>query len=267
MAFNNLPHDVSQQQFPELWESSRYSRRQNAALDADQQVPSFQLGRLLPEEPQDPNMEVLHHSSENGRLPNTSISGDDERNNGGHQAVNESDTAGEVNRLLGAAEGIIKNGPTWLNSALLMRQQNQATEEREYINHDSSEKWCPVCSATSSQSCMCGMPMHAGDRLNTMAPFPNQSTYTHWLSMQGANTHAPQHRTGELDPKASDFEVNPQSTRMATELNLSPGGNSRDYSPTFTDLRHSVAGSSRYADEYVQRVVHQVNSSSYIGSL
>jgi hypothetical protein len=260
MAFNNLPHDVPPQQFPELWESSRpFSQRQDAALEADHQVPSFEVNRQLPEESQEPSMD-LHHSSENGQ-PNTSIIVEDQRSNGGNHALIESDTAGEDSRLLETEEGIVKNGPTWLNSALLMRQQNQATEEREYINHDASEKWCPVCSASGSQSCMCGMPMHAGDRLNTMAPFPNQSTYTHWLSMQGANMHAPQHRTADLDTKTADFEVNAPSTRMATELNLSPAGNGRDYSQ-FTDLRHSVAGSSRYAEDYVERVVHQVNLSS-----
>lgn len=252
MDFNNLSTDVSLQQFPELWESSRFSQRQDD-LEADQHTPSF-AERQLPKESQDPNMD-LHHNIEN--QPNASIIVDD-RNNGGNQ-MNESETADGDSSMLETEEGILKNGPTWLNSAVL-RQQNQATEEREYINRDASEKWCPVCSASGSQSCMCAMPMHAGDRLNAMANYSNQNTYTHWLSMQGTNMHASQHRTGELDAKAADFEINPHSTRMATELNLSPAGHGRDFSQ-FEDLRHSVAGSSKYAEDYVERVVHQVNLS------
>lgn len=255
MAFNNLSTDVSLQQFPELWESSRFSQRQDD-LEADQHTPSFNE-RQLPEESQEPVMD-LHHNIEN--QPNTSIIMDD-RNNGGNQ-MNESDTADEDSHLLETEEGIVKNGPTWLSSAVL-RQQNQATEEREYINQGASEKWCPVCSASGSQTCMCAMPMHAGDRLNAMA-FQNHNTYTHWLSMQGTNMHSSQHLTGELDAKAADFEINPQSTRMATELNLSPAGHGRDFSQfgEFADLRHSVAGSSKYAEDYVERVVHQVNLST-----
>lgn len=250
MAFNNLSTDVSLQQFPELWESSRFSQRQDD-LEADQHTPSFDAGQM-PEESQETNMD-LHHNIEN--QPNAGIIMDDS-NNGGNQ-MNESEAVEEDSRLLETEVGIAKNAPTWLNSALL-RQQDHATEEREFVNHGASEKWCPVCSASGSQACMCAMPMNAGDRLNTMA-FPNQSTYTHWLSMQGTDMHASQHRTGELDAKAADYEINPQSTRMATELNLSPAGHGRDFSQ-FSDMRHSVGGSSKYAEDYVERVVHPLTS-------
>ena len=247
-AFSDIPHDVSPQQFPELWESSRFSQRVSSSAD-----------RWLAEErPQERN--------------NSDVTGDGQRLiiTGRNQAVNESHTAGEgTNRqLLETEEGIIvKSGPTWLNSALLMRQQNQAVAEREYINDDASGKWCPVCAASGSQSCMCGMPMHDSDRLTTIAPFPNQSTYIHWLSKQGANMRAPQHQPGELDGKLAvdNFEASLQySTRMATELNLSPAGNGVVDFSQFKDLRHSAAGSSRNAEDYdVERMEHRtVNSSS-----
>lgn len=248
MAFNNLSADVSLQQFPELWESSRFSQRQDD-LEPDQHTRASFDERQLPES-QEPNM-GLHHNIENQLNAGLLV---DDRNNGGNQ-MNESEAAEEDSRLLETEEGIVKSGPTWLNNAVL-RQQNQVAEEREYIDQDAAEKWCPVCSASGSQTCMCAMPMHAGDRLNAMA-FQNQNTYTHWLSMQGANMHGSQHRTGELDGKAADYEINPQSTRMATELNLSPAGHGRDFSQ-FADLRHTVGGSSKYAEDYVERVVHQV---------
>ena len=258
-AFSDLPHDVSPQQFPELWESSRFSQRQDAALvQADPRVPSSADRWSADERPQERH--------------NSNVTGDGQRLiiTGRNQAVNESDTGGGDSRQLLETEEriIVKSGPTWLNSALLMRQQNQAVAEREYINDGASGKWCPVCAASGSQSCMCGMPMHDSDRLTTIAPLiPNQSTYIHWLSKQGANMHAPQHQPGELDGKlaADNFEASLQySTRMATELNLSPAGNGIvDYSQ-FKDLGHSAAGSSRNAEDYdVERMEHRtVNSSS-----
>ncbi|XP_024375368.1 homeobox protein knotted-1-like 3 isoform X2 [Physcomitrium patens] len=253
MAFNNLSHDVSLQQFPELWESSRFSQRHDT-LDADQHTQGFD-DTQFPKEPLEPNTNLHQVAME--IQPNATIIGD-ESSRGRNPVVNESDDREDDNHLLGTEDGIVKNGRTWLNSALL-REQNQASEDRSgYGDHNAAERWCPVCSASGSQSCMCGMPMHAGD--SSTISFPNQSTYTHWLSMQGANMLASQHRTGgEVDAKAAGFTVSPQSTKMATELNLSPAGHGRDNHALFTDPRHSVAqGGSRYAEDY-ERTEHQTD--------
>lgn len=237
MSFNPLSQDVSLQQFPELWESSRFTARQDS-LGPNQTEPYHV--RQLPTESLE-SMELqrsIHDQHNRGTIT-------------GEQAIKVkeqfTESAEEEAHLLHRDVGNINHGtPTWLSSTLL-RQHNQ--EDTEVRDEDAAEKWCPVCAASISQ-CMCGMRMHASDA--TAATFPNQSNYTHWLPMQGT-MHAPRPR---VDTRDSAFGINDlESTRMATELNLSGAVHGRD-DQRFLELRHNVSGS-RHVAEYDSRN-HQV---------
>ena len=254
MAFNSdMPHDV--QQFPEIWGNSRFTQRQDAL--EDERTGDFHE-RQLHEVPQEnlepnPNLQNEHDSGNNIR--------DEAVNTGEVDQLSDKSEDDEEDDILEAAavKEAIKTctgAPTWLSSAIILRERTERALDAEDNELDAAEKWCPVCSATGSQSCMCGMPMQAGD--NTTMPFPNQSAYTHWLSMQGA-MHAPQqHRVVELvDVKDADFGVpHPPIRNARTELNLSAAPQDGE-GEKFLDLGHPVGGPT-YPDDYAVRVVEQV---------
>lgn len=251
MAFNSdMSHDA--QQFPELWGNSRFTQRQDAL--EEERTGDFHERQLheVPQENLEPNRNLQNEHDSGNNI------GDEALDNGEVDQLSDKSADDDQHMLEVAAvsEAIKPGPPTWLSSAITMRERTERALEAAENELDAAEKWCPVCSASGSQSCMCGMPMQAGD--NTTMPFPNQSAYTHWLSMQGA-MHAPQqHRAVELvDVKDADFGVPHPPIRSArTELNLSPAPHDRE-GEKFLDLRHSVGGPT-YADDYAVGVVQQV---------
>lgn len=227
---NNLSQDVSLQQgeFLELWESSRFTQRQDP------------LGRDHAEAYQDGNgkdMDLPRNHQLGADLPKTEDEGRDHPMN----PEDEENHLLESNDPSNARAG---GPPTWLSTALL-RQQNQSLDDREN-GHGEAEKWCPVCSANGSHTCICSTPMHAG--VDNATSYVNQNTYTHWLSMQGADVRASQHRQGEFgDGREDEYGIDRQQTRMATELDLA-AAHGRD-AQRFLDLHPSGAGL-RYANDY-----------------
>jgi hypothetical protein len=246
MPFDNvLSQDSSLQQgeYLGLWENSRFTQRQDP------------LGGDHEENHQDSHL-VKDGSGQDVDLPRNHELGaaspkvEEEKDHPVENSENED------RHLLGNQDSSdIRAGvpPTWLSTALL-RQQNQSIDDRENVGHVEA-RWCPVCSASGPQSCVCNSPMHAGDANATS--FLNQSTYTHWLSVQGAGVHAGSslHRQRELDGKDDEFGIHRQQNRLATELNLS-AALGRDAQPFLECLSHPPVAAPRYAGEY-SRVGHR----------
>ena len=247
MPFHNaLSQDTTLQQgeYLELWEGSRFTRRQDPLTRDDGEKHRDGNGQ---------NVDLLRNHELDAPVPKAE---DDERK---EQSPENSENANSTHHLKNQGSSNTKANslaPTWLSTAL-SRQQNQSLDDREN-NRGETEKWCPVCSARGPQSCMCNSPMHAVD-INTTASM-DQSTYVHWLSMQGTAMHAnSQRQPGEFDgAKDDEFGINRQQTRLATELNLSGAAHrSRVAQPFLEPLSHPSGAGSRYAGEY-SRVGHRV---------
>lgn len=253
MAFNSeMSHDA--QQFPELWGNARFPEREDT-LD-DERTADFHERKLdeVPQEKLEPDRDV-----QNKRDSGDTI-GDEAIINGEADELSDDDSEDEDQHMLEAAamsEAMKSGAPTWLSSALLMREQTERALDAADNELDATEKWCPVCAASGPESCMCGIPMQNGDNTLTM-PFPNQSAYAHWLSRQGG-IHIPhEDRAMELvDVKDADFGVpHPPIQSATTELNLSAAPHEKE-GQKFLDLRQSVGGPT-YGDDFAVRVVQQV---------
>lgn len=237
---NNLSQDESLQQgeFLELWETSRFSQRQDP------------LGRDHADDYQDSQVAKDGNSKDvdlprNHQIGATMPKIEDE---GRDRPLDSEDEDRHLLETEDPSSARAGGPPTWLSSAML-RQQNQSLDHTEN-GHGEAEKWCPVCSASGSHSCMCSTPMHVGS--SNATSFLNPSTYTHWLSMQGNGIRPSQHRPGELaDGKDDEFGVDQQQSRLTTELDLS-AAHGRD-AQRFLELHPSAAGL-RYAGDYETRV-------------
>jgi len=236
MTFDNdLSQDVSLQQgeFLELWESSRFTQRQDP-LGRDH-VEIYQDSQLA-KDGNGTDLDLPRNHQLGATLPKTEDTGKD-------RPMDSEDEDGHLLEHEDPSSARAGGPPTWLSSALL-RQQNQSLADPK---NGEAQKWCPVCSSTGSQSCICSTPMHAGG--SNATSFLNQSTYTPWLSIHGTGIHASQHRAGEFaDGKGDELGgVDRQQTRMATELDLA-AAHGRD-AQRFLELHPSGAGL-RYAGDY-----------------
>jgi len=234
MTFDNdLSQDVSLQQgeFLELWESSRFTQRQDPlGSDHAENYQDIQFAK----DGSRKDIDLPRNHQLGSTLPKTEDDGKDRprdsEDEDGHLLENEDPSRGRAG-----------GPPTWLSSALL-RQQNQLLDDTEN-GHVEAEKWCPVCSSGGSQTCICSTQMSAG--CTNATSFLNQGTYTHWLV---TGIHASQHRPGEFgDGKDDKFGADQQQIRMATELNLA-AAHGRD-SQRFLESNPSAAGQ-RYAGDY-----------------